>query len=752
MSKYSALAPHWFSARSIAASIALLCGMSAALADDILHIPRAARRPVLSEYASSVPSDAGVEISDLRQNSPGDGQPVSQKTKVYLSFDDQYFYAVYVCTDDPALVRARIPRRDHLPGDDAVELLLDTFHDKQRAFHFYANPYGVQMDGMETEGLDTDYDFDTRFETDGQLTPTGWIAMMAIPFKSLRFRPGDKQDWGVAVGRVIARDGEFSYWPFISPSKEGFVTQMAEAQLDSRIEPGRNLQLIPYVYLQHSSQLNVDDPSRPFWQHDNKPTGGLDAKYVFDNAFIADLTLNPDFSEVESDDPQVLINQRYQVQFPEKRPIFLENSSFFKTPQLLFYSRAVAEPQYGLRVSGHKDDVTVGALLINDDAPGKLLPADDPDAGKTAGVAVLRVEKDIGAGSGLGTFLSGWSLGNKRNLVGSVDGRLKLGENWALTGQAAASMADDDGAGNDGYLGALNLVRADRNLNYRGQFLDVSPRFTANLGYIPRVDIVQTTQDLSYLWIDDDEDGRFVRSHGPSLEAIATWDHSNVLQDWSTDSAWIVNGPRNTALQADFLAGFERYEGIGFHKTGWSASASSYWLDWITPTLSVGAGDSINYQPAAGVAPFLGQGRNASLRLVLTPGLHFRVDQTWLWNDLRAHDSIAGQRAGAPVYRELLSRTKFTYQFNRFYAARLIVDDNWLKTNSALNELPRSKELNFDVLFSYTPSPGTALYVGWSNLRQNLRLVGEPAAAQVTDGLGMTTGRQVFLKYSYLFE
>ncbi len=736
----------------VAAATAFLCGASAAFADDVLHIPTATRRPVLADYVDGVPADAGVEISELRQNQPGDGEPASHKTRVFLSHDDAYFYAVYVCTDDPALIRARIPRRDDLIGDDAVDLLIDTFHDRQRAYHFYVNPYGAQMDGMETEGLDTDIDFDARYESEGRRTPTGWVAMMAIPYKSLRFRVGDTQDWGIAVGRIVARDGEFDYWPFISQSKEGFITQFAEAKLDSRIEPGRNLQLIPYIYIPRTKTLDIDDPNHPAWLRDHKPEAGLDAKVVIDNAFVADVTINPDFSEVESDDPQVLINQRYQVLFPEKRPIFLENSSFFKTPELLFYSRAVADPNVGARVTGHKDDITVGGLLIDDVAPGKLIPQGEPDAGKTAAIGVVRVQKDLDAGSYLATFLSDWKLGDKRNLVASLDGRAKLGTNWAISGQVASSASDDDGAGSSGYLGVLNLARADRDLNYVGQFLDISRNFAANLGYVPRVDILQTTQNLSYLWIDDDNDGRWLRSQGPKLKAVGTWDHEHVQQDWSTDAAWVVNGPRNTSLQADILDGYERYQDIGFHENGWSVTATSPWYDWITPTLTFGQVGGVNYQPAAGVAPFLGKARNVSLEALLTLGPHFRVDQTWLWNDLHSYDAIAGQRAGSMVYRELLARTKLTYQYNRFYAARLIVDDDWLHTNSALNALPPTKQRNFDLLFSYTPSPGTAFYLGWSNLRENVSLVGEPPVAQLTHELNMTTGRQVFMKFSYLFE
>ena len=734
-------------AAALAATLAL--GATSARADDVLQIPRAARPPVLADYLAGAPADAGVEISGFRQYAPGDGEPSIRQTKAYLSYDDKYFYAVFICKDDPDLVRARIARRDDLIGDDAVELWLDTFHDKKRAFHFYVNPYGVQMDGQETEGLDSDYNFDTRWESDGKLTADGYVAMMAIPFKSLRFRVGPKQEWGIAVGRIIARESEFSYWPFVTQRKEGFVPQLAQAEIGDAISPGRNVQLIPYVYLNRARSLNTDDPSHPYWQTDNKPKVGLDAKFVLDDAFAVDLTLKPDFSEVESDDPQVQINQRYQVQFPEKRPIFLENSGFFGTPQQLFYSRQVVDPQYGARVTGRKDDWSVGGLLINDDAPGRLLPADDPDSGKTARIGVLRVQKDVTASSNLGMFVSDRTVGGKTNVVGDVDSRVKLGENWVLNGQLAASRDDDDGATTSGRLAAINLTRADRNFNYTGQYVDISSGFIAPLGYIPRVDIRQTTQIASYLWIDDD--AKWLKSFGPALTAVATWDHQGTQQDWSTDTSFVVNGPTSTDLEAHLLNGYELFEGVGFHKVGYEFVASTYWLSWLTPTLKFGAGDSVDYQPPAGVAPFLGKGRNVSLDVLLTLGPHLRIEETLLWNDLHAHGPVNGFASGAAVYRELLSRTKFTYQYNRFLAAHLIVDNNSLATKTGLNALPDDKQRNVDVLFSYVPSPGTELYIGYSTLRQNLELVGRPPVAAVTSQLGMNTGHQLFCKYSYLF-
>jgi hypothetical protein len=735
--------------RGAALSSALALAAAPALADETLRIPRAAHPPVLADYLAGAPADAGVEVSGFRQYEPGDGEPATQPTRAFLSYDDKFFYAVFICKDDPALVRARIARRDDLIGDDAVELLLDTFHDKQRAFHFYVNPYGVQMDGQETEGLDSDYDFDTRWESDGRLTADGWVAMMAIPFKSLRFRVGPKQEWGVAVGRILARESEFAYWPFVTQHKEGFIPQLATAEIDDAIVPGRNVQLIPYVYANHSRTLNKDDPNHPVWQTDDKPQAGLDAKFVLDDAFAVDLTLNPDFSEVESDDPQVLINQRYEVQFPEKRPIFLENSGFFGTPQQLFYSRQVVDPQYGARVTGRKDDWSIGGLLINDEAPGRLLAADDPDFGKTAKVGVLRLQKDVNASSNVGLFVSDRTLGSKTNLVGDLDSRVKLDDNWVLTGQVAASRFDDDGARTNGRLGALSLTRADRNFNYTGQYLDVSPGFTADLGYIPRVDIRQTTQTASYLWIDNE--APWLKSYGPALTAVGTWDHAGTLQDWSTDASFVFNGPTSTSLEAHLLNGYELFEGVGFHKSGFEFVASTYRLRWLTPTLKFGQADSVNYQPAVGVAPFLGKGRNVSLDLQLTLGPSLRIQQTLLWNDLHTRAAIGGLGSGAAVYRELLSRTKFTYQYNRFLAAHLIVDNNSLATNARLNALADDKQRNIDVLFSYVPSPGTELYVGYSTLRQNLQLVGSPPVVTVTPQLAMSTGHQVFMKYSVLF-
>ncbi|MQA36881.1 hypothetical protein GEV02_01855 [Rugamonas sp. FT29W] len=730
---------------------ALIFVTASAAAEDKLRIPRAAHAPVLADYVTGIPADAGVEVKGFRQFQPGDGQPASLETRAYLSYDDQNFYAVFVCKDDPKLVRARIARREDLPGDDAVQLDLDTFHDKQRSFRFYANPYGVQMDAKHTEGLGDDFNFDTQWTSDGKLTADGYVVMMAIPFKSLRFRSADVQDWGVSVGRIVPRLNEFSYWPYITQRQEAFVPQMAAAEIAAPVSAGRNIQLNPYAYLGRSRALDQRDPTRPGWQHDNKNQAGLDAKFVLADAFAVDLTFNPDFSEVESDEPQVIIDQRYEVQFPEKRPFFLENSGFFATPQQLFFSRRIIDPQLGARITGRTGNWSLGGLLMNDEAAGKLAAPGDAAYGKKASITVARGQRDFDTDSNLGAMVTDRRIAGHANTVAGVDLRWKLDENWVASGQAASSRTSDNGAPDStGSLAYAELRRTDRNFNYAATYLDVSRRFDSELAFIPRTDIRQLGQEASYMW--NFTDAPWLVSTGPSIKALYTKDHDGQLQDWSSDAWYTVKGLRATTFEAHKLDAHELYAGQRFHKNGYQLAASTEWFDWLNGWIKVGQNDVINYVPAAGTQAALGDARSVSANIKFTPHPQFRVEQTLFWNDLRTKGGMAGVGAGTGVYRELLSRTKFNYQYSRFLSAHLILDYTNLRTNSQLTALSGGKQLTADLLFSYLLSPGTSLFAGYTDRQENLQLVGNPALLERTRGLELHTGRKAFIKLNYLFQ
>jgi hypothetical protein len=730
----------------------LLLASATAMAADKLQIPRAKRAPVLAEYVSGVPADAGVEVSGFRQFEPGDGQPSALETKAYLSYDENNLYVVFVCKDDPKLVRARIARREDLPGDDAVQLDIDSFNDKQRSFRFYANPYGVQMDAKITEGLGPDFEFDTQWKSDGQITPTGYVVKMEIPFKSLRFHRAPVQNWGISVGRIIPRLNEFSYWPYITKRQEAFVPQLAEARINEQISAGRNIQINPYGYLGRSRALNSDNPSAPFWEKDNNNQAGVDAKFVLADAFAVDLTLNPDFSEVETDEPQVIIDKRYEVLFPEKRPFFLENSGFFKTPQPLFFSRRIADPQIGARVTGRHGDWSIGSLLMNDEAPGKLLDPANPDHGKKARIGVARVQKDFGVDSNVGVLVTDRRLGEQSNSVAGVDSRYKINENWVLSGQLAKSYTKDPfyGVDTSGSMGYAAASRSGLNFNYSGQYLDISRDFDTALGFVPRTDIRQTIQNATYLW--QFPDAEWLVNAGPGFQGVYTKDHDGVLQDWSTDAWAEVNGLRATRLHAHLLKGYEYFAGLGFHKSGYLVGAKTEWFKWLTAEVELGQNDVINYYAAPGVTPFLGDARNFAINVKVTPTPQFRIDETLFYNDLRTKGAVAGEPAATSVYRSLISRTRFNYQYSRFLAAHLIFDYNFLRANTNLVGFDGSKRLSGDLLFSYVLSPGTTVYAGYTDRQENLALVGNPAVLQRTRDLDLHTGRKVFVKFNYLFQ
>ena len=199
-----------------------------------------------------------------------------------------------------------------------------------------------------------DPSFDTVWRSEGRLTGQGYMLLIAIPFKSLRFPNTDQQQWGIILNRSIPRTNENLFWPRISNRIQGRFNQAATAT-GIEVSPARNIQLIPYGLLRGFRDIDQRDPNNPFFESRTlKPEAGLDAKFILHDSFVLDATINPDFSQVESDQPQITVNQRFEVFFPEKRPFFLENSNYFTSPINLVFTRRIAHPEFGLRLTGKR--------------------------------------------------------------------------------------------------------------------------------------------------------------------------------------------------------------------------------------------------------------------------------------------------------------------------------------------------------------------------------------------------------------
>src|SRR5256714_10806528 len=205
------------------------------------------------------------------------------------------------------------------------------------------------------------------------------MVLVEIPFKSLRFPRQSSTDWGVFLARVIPRNGERAFYPTNTSKLQGWLPQEGALTGFQEISPGRNMQFIPYTSARAFRALDDRDPAgERFTGKHLEPKAGLDSKIVIKDSLVLDSTLNPDFGQIESDEPQVTVNQRFEVFFPEKRPFFQENAGYFQTPVNLFFSRRIADPQFGARVTGKVGGWAIGALAIDDRAPGHKVESEDP--------------------------------------------------------------------------------------------------------------------------------------------------------------------------------------------------------------------------------------------------------------------------------------------------------------------------------------------------------------------------------------
>ncbi|PYO30352.1 MAG: hypothetical protein DMD32_13730 [Gemmatimonadetes bacterium] len=682
----------------------------------------------------------GVVVTDLRQREPGDGTPVSQPTTVYLSYDDQNLYAVFVCRDDPAKVRASIARREEISRDDAVVLYLDAFRDREHAYFFMANPRGVQLDGIFTEGQDEDLNYDVVWRSEGRLTADGYVVRLAIPFRSLRFPRASTQTWGVAVGRIIRRNNEESYWPHLTNRVKGFVPQFASLQGLEHISPGRNVQLNPYSTLARARFLDEDAPA---FRTEGDERVGLDAKLVLRDALTLDATVNPDFSQVETDDPQVTLNERFEVFFPEKRPFFLENAGFLTTPVNLFFSRRIVDPGTGVRLTGKAGRWALGAIAINDREPGRV-PAPDRLAGSRAGVGALRVQRELGKESTVGFLVTERELKGSVNRMYSLDGRLRFGKSWALVGQLIRSENRelDDSALVSGFGALAELQRDGRHVDYVGRYLEFGPDFAAPLGFVKRTGYRETKHELQYKWRPK---GSAVVGYGPTMSVLYNWDPTGAILDREIGAEFKVELVSQSEVKVERTEAFELFEDVGFRLYETKASLATEWLKWLALDASYTWGTAVNHDPAEGLSPFLGRAAETQLNVTLRPTSRLRLDQTYIVSRLNTS-------TGARVLSERLLRTKINYQFNRFLSLRAIVDYEAETGDTTLADVEDDKQWRGDVLATYLLNPGTALYVGYTDTYQNLGLFGNPPEVVRRRSADTSIGRQLFVKLSYLLR
>ena len=784
-----------------------------------LTIPRLPRAPALDDFLSMQPkgeiAQQMAKVTGFTQRDPHDGEAVSEPTDAYLGYDQKNLYAVFVCFDDPRQVRARMSRREDVYDDDEVEIMLDTFHDRRRAYAFQTTPLGVQWDAIWTEASreeETSAHFDTSFDTvwdsRGKVTERGFVVWMAIPFKSLRFPSAKQQEWGIILYRGITRKTENSFWPHISLKMEGRLGQAATLNGLEGISPGHSIELIPYGLMRSFRALDTRDFSNPYFQ---KATAqgqpGMDAKFVIRDRFVVDMTANPDFSQVESEDPQITVNQRYAVYFPEKRPFFLENEDFFRTPMDLFFTRSIGDPSAGIRLTGKDGPYSVGLMAADDRSPGLAVPDSSPVSGIRSYFTIARVSRDIFRQSSVGALYTDWECPTtgEFNRIGGLDAHLKFNPNWTLDGQAVVTSShlnlncegnlypfSSGNRGNNNYYAGpaeqLHLHRDGLHFSYDGIYNDISPGVVSIPGFINRVDIRETTQEADYRfrprkgWVVD---------WGPSVIARYDFDHTGLRLDTDYVPYFAIQGRGQTVIllrpyeelrerlrPQDFcFYGYALYCAptiLGdqdYHEHTSGAFIQTGYFKKVTLLASYYWGEGVNFVAPAPAPletptplnhPFLASQDTAQASLTFRPVKPLKIENTYLFDRLRATNSTylfeqaQFPGAGRGIFSDHILRSKWNWQFTPQLSVRLILQYNALLAGtpgvgSPYTYLPTSKQFNADFLITYLVHPGTAIYVGYNSDLQNLNV--QPGVGVFSAPKNyLNDSRQFFVKASYLFR
>jgi hypothetical protein len=654
---------------------------------------------------------------------PGDNIPSPVETDCLVTFDKKYFYVGFRCYDpEPEKIRAHLMDRDAtdtLIQDDHVVILVDTFNDERRAFQFRVNPLGVQADAnfSESEGYE-DFSWDAIWKSKGRINDWGYAVEMAIPFSQLRFsRTSEAQVWGFGAERSYPRSVRHR----MSSHKRRrniscILCQQNKISGLQGMTTGLNIEIDPTLTAVRTDERE-DFPAGPLVAGDEKYDPGVTFRWGITPNLILNATANPDFSQVEADVAQLDVNTKFALYYPEKRPFFLEGADFFLTPVEAVFTRTVADPDGGLKLTGKLGKSAVGFFAAYDRINNLIFPSNQGststsiDQDVTSGV--LRYRRDVGRNSTIGLLYTGRTADDYYNHVAGVDGFLRLSRTKELRFQYLHSETDyseaisgafgqpSGGFGGDAFTASFN--HAGRNWVYGLSYDDRNPTFRADYGFVPRVDIrTASAQVTRIIW--GERDDWFTRIVFAALGDV-TYDHDGNLTDSSLALQTAYYGPLQSVIIAAYYREKERFlqeiydkdqisfyteikpaGGISFNCSGWLGDAVDY--------NNARQAFALNVAPAAEV----NLGRNININL--------------------QHNFQRFTLRGDEIFQANLSQLKLVYNFNVRMFVRGIVQYLHVARTPELYLYPvtaKTQTVFTQILFSYKLNPQTVLFLGYSD-------------------------------------
>jgi hypothetical protein len=482
-------------------------------------IPRVTTSPTIDGKFEQNEWALASKVALAFETEPSDSVPAPVETSAYMMEDGENIYFAFIASDpNPENIRAYIRDRDGIFQDDFVGVILDTFNDERRGFEFFANPMGSQGDLTRDDSLQNeDASWDAVWDSAGQVTESGYIVEMAIPYRALRFPSGlAEQTWGIQFLRIYPRDSrsimsdvknDRSLDCMLCQSNK--LTGMPELQTSSA-----NVDLTPtLITLSNESRELSPETS---WEDFDTTELGLDLRWAMTEDWILNATINPDFSQVEADSGQLDVNTTFSLFYPEARPFFLDGADYFRTRNRLVHTRNIADPDYGLKVTGKTNGYTLGVIAATDENTNFLIPSSLGSYVETldesSDVFVARGQSDIGENDNVGILLTHRSATDYNNQVIAIDGKHYFTKKDILSYQFMHSETDnpesirfDDGeelfaANQSDHAITLNFTHNEENYSFRADYINFGEDFRADMGFIGQVDYEKVIVGGNYTW------------------------------------------------------------------------------------------------------------------------------------------------------------------------------------------------------------------------------------------------------------
>jgi hypothetical protein len=619
---------------------------------------------------------------------PSPGANPTGATRVRVLASEQALYLFFECEDpEPDRIRAATGRRDTRFDDDFVGLYLDPSGDSQRAYMFLVNPRGAQMDGIATAMGGEDVSWDGTWSSSARRTPTGWVAEMALPWRSVR-HPRHPEALGLFLFRHTARLGEKSSWPVLDPAVNGLLVQEAKLGAPPELPRSVGLDLVP--------ELTVSLDERP----GGLPvSAGLTARFTPSPRLALLGTLHPDFSQVESDAAQIAVNRRYALYLQEKRLFFLDGQEWFEHPfGELVYTRSVVTPLVGERATLELDGGTVAVLHALDLTPAASVSEGAGWTGRQlrghpANVLAARASAQIGRDGQLGLVFSDKTLlGSplQSRLLGA-DLRLRLSESTTASGSALGSwtrFSEDTDTPSFGGAGSAEVAMNTKYLFAGVWSQAISPGFRAENGYVPQVDWL-----VAQGWVGSQfypKSSAIPRGSVKPAAVTAAWTTEGVPRELSIESgAELVLG-NGMRVGADVEPQGERFADVWLPSMSAEAWVGGAPTRWLSLDSELATGTAPYYDPDA---PLVGRKDAVYGGVTLRPLPVLALGAQVGWEHMLHEDE--------PLYDGLVTRARLDCSASRTLFARLIADAN------TFDDTRRG-----ELLLAWERSPGTAVYLG----------------------------------------